>query len=220
MTNTQARWAGVAGIIAAVVLFTGDMLFYYVPGHASLLENMAKVSTDRILLSTATAMLAAWGYFLAAFQVRFAFAPANPIVKNLIFLCFAFIGIAYGVVHANYSAIAISANLAEQHQLELLDSVSLAYEANHLLRAMVYPIFALLSVLFIYQVWQRKTLYPRWIILAFPLLSFLLQYLLKPLLSGTAYVVLMGGWLNLILVLFYTSSTLALWNKNVPGEAL
>jgi len=49
-------------------------------------------------------------------------------------------------------AIATSSKLAIQNNLDLNESVLLASEANNALRLLVYPIFGLLSVLFIYQV--------------------------------------------------------------------
>ena len=76
------------------------------------------------------------------------------------------------------------------------------------------PIFGLLSFLFITQVWKRKTLYPRWILLFFPLIPFLLEDVICKNLSGSISIIICGGYLNHILIIFFTASSIALWNKN------
>jgi len=120
---------------------------------------------------------------------------------------------AYGIVHAEYIAIAITAKLAVQNQLDLISTTELASRINETLRLFVYPLFAILSCVFIYQVWKRKTLYPRWLLLFFPLIPFLFQGLIAKLLTGDAWVIVIGGFLNLILVIFFAASTIALWNS-------
>jgi hypothetical protein len=117
------------------------------------------------------------------------------------------------VVHGAFVAIATSSKLAIENNLDLNDSVALANEANNTLRLIVYPIFGLLSILFITQVWKRKTLYPRWIILFFPLIPFLIQDFICNNLSGNIWIIVCGGYLNHILIIFFTASTIALWNK-------
>jgi hypothetical protein len=77
---------------------------------------------------------------------------------------------------------------------------------------LIYPLFAILSVIFIWQVWQKKTLYPRWMILFYPLLAFILKDLIINLFSGNFRIIIEGGFLNLILVVFFTMSTVSFWN--------
>ena len=137
----------------------------------------------------------------------------KTIIKNIILICFTAITISYGVVHGAFVAIATSSKLAIQNNLDLNESVLLASEANNALRLLVYPIFGLLSVLFIYQVWKKNTLYPRWIILFFPLIPFLIQDFICKNLSGNIWIIVCGGYLNHILIIFFTASTIALWNK-------
>jgi len=148
-------------------------------------------------------------------HVHQAFKPTKPVIKNTILICFAAITISYGVVHGAFVAIATSSKLAVENNLNLNDSVSLAVEANNILRLIVYPIFGLLSILFITQVWKRKTLYPRWIILFFPLIPFLTQDFICKNISGNIWIIVCGGYLNHILIIFFTASTIALWNKKV-----
>lgn len=205
------RTLGLFGILGGLTLFAGDMLFYFNPSNINLNENMGNISNFRIIASSVTALLSAWFYVLGVGQVYHAFKPSKPIYRNTIVLCFGAIAIAYGVIHGAYVAIATSAKLAIQNNLDIVESVSLAREANTILRLLVYPIFAVLSILFIVQVWKKRTLYPRWIILFFPLIPFLIQGLVCRNLSGKIWIIICGGYLNLILVVFFTASTIALW---------
>ena len=214
--NTNNFWTrvlGIFGILGGITLFIGDMFFYYDPSNSNLYQNMGNASDSRIIYSAVTALLAAWFYMLGVIHVYQAFKPSKTLIKNIIFICFAAITISYGVVHGAFVAIATSSKLAIQNNLDLNESILLASEANNVLRILVYPIFGLLSVLFIYQVWKKNTLYPRWIILFFPLIPFLIQDFICKNLSGNIWIIVCGGYLNHILIIFFTASTIALWNK-------
>jgi len=209
-----SRLFGIFGIMGGLTLFSGDMLFYYDPLNTNLYENMGNASDSRIIISTITALIASWLYVLGSIHVYQAFKQTKPIIKNLVLFCFAAISIAYGVVHGVFVAIATSSKLAVENDLNLNQATLLAVEANNILRSIVYPIFGLLSFLFITQVWKRKTLYPRWIILFFPLIPFLLEDVICKNLSGSISIIICGGYLNHILIIFFTASSIALWNKN------
>jgi len=207
------RVLGIFGILGGLTLFAGDMLFYYDPINTNLRENMGNASDFRIITSSLTALIATWFYMLGLVQVYYALKPTKPFVRNIILISFGAILTAYGVIHGAYVAIATSAKLAIQNNLDINEAVFLATEANNILRLFIYPIFGLLSILFIIQVWKIKTLYPRWIILFFPLIPFLIQGLICKSLSGDIWIIICGGYLNLILVVFFTASTIALWNS-------
>ena len=209
-----SRLFGICGIMGGLTLFSGDMLFYYDPINANLYENMGNASDSRIIISTITALIASWLYVLGSIHVYQAFKQTKPIIKNLVLFCFAAISIAYGVVHGAFVAIATSSKLAVENDLNLNQATLLAVEANNILRSIVYPIFGLLSILFITQVWKRKTLYSRWILLFFPLIPFLLEDVICKNLSGSISIIICGGYLNHILIIFFTASSIALWNKN------
>jgi len=213
INNFWTRVLGIFGILGGITLLTGDMLFYYDPTNTNLFENMSNASDSRIIYSAVTALLASWFYILGVIHVYQAFKPTKPLIKNTVLICFAAITISYGVVHGAFVAIATSSKLAIENNLNLNEAVLLASEANNILRLIVYPIFGLLSILFISQVWKKNTLYPRWIILFFPLIPFLIQDFICNNLSGNIWIIVCGGYLNHILIIFFTASTIALWNK-------
>jgi len=208
------RLFGIAGVLGGLILFAGDMLFYYQSGSTNLLMNMANASDERILYSGISALLATWFYLLGLGQVYSAFKSTKVVVRNIVLVTFAGILTAYGIVHAEYVAIALTAKLAIQNQLDVETTSALASSINEVLRLFVYPLFAILSFVFIFQVWKRKTLYPRWILFFFPLVPFLFQGVIVKVLTGNTWTIVVGGFLNLILVVFFTASTVALWNVN------
>lgn len=212
MNQFWQRISGLFGILGGIVLFTGDMLFYYHTENTNLLNNMAYASDYRIKGSAVTALVAAWFYMIGLGQVYYAFRPSKPILRNIVLFSFGSILIAYGVVHGAYTAIATTAKISIENNLDVVENTELARQTNDLLRLFVYPFFAICSFIFITQVWKKRTLYPRWIILFFPLISFLIQGIIGNVLTGKAWVIVMGGYLNLILVVFFTASTIALWN--------
>ncbi len=207
------RFFGIAGMLGGIILFIGDMLFYYSPNSTDFLQNMAVTSDARIIASGVCALLTSWLYLLGAGQVYYAFKIDQSKAKYIVFFSFASIGIAYGIVHAAYLAIAISAKLALANQLDMLSSVELARNANNMLRNIIYPIFALLSVVFITQVWRKKTRYPKWMVFAFPLLPFLLEGLIINNLSGSLKIIISGGYLNIIFFIFFLASSISLWKE-------
>ncbi len=214
MNQTKIRIMGISGLLGGLILFLGDMLFYYDPVNLDIKQNMGNASDLRILFSGMSALFATWFYLFGLGQVYYAFKPTKSVVRNIVIACFASILVAYGIIHAAYIAIAVTAKLAVQNQLDIDTATALASKINQTLRYFVYPFFILLSYLFISQVWKRKTLYPRWIILFFPLIPFLFQGLFDKFLSGSVRIVIIGGYLNLIIVIFFIASTIALWNVN------
>ena len=213
MSTVDQRICGLFGIIGGLLLFAGDMLIYYLGDSTDLLLNMGNVSEQRILLSGLTALLASWFYTLGLGQIHFAFSSSKKVLRRIVVLSFGAILVAYGVIHAGFMAIATSAQLAVANDLDLAVTTALARQIDELLRLLIYPLFALCSVVFIIQVWKKKTHYPRWILFFFPLIPFGLKSFFEQFLGGHIWTIVIGGYYNLMLVLFFTASTIALWNK-------
>ena len=218
MKHIWIRVFGIFGMLGGLTLFAGDMLFYYDPLNTNFLENMSNSSNNRIILSAVSALFATWFYMLGVGQIYYAFKPSSKLMRNIVVISFSAIFITYGVVHGAYIAIATSAKIALENYLNLEETASLAKQANNVLRLFGYPIFAILSYAFVSEVWKKKTLYSRWVILFFPLVPFLFKDLIYSMISGPVDVIIRGGFLNLILVLFYFASTINLWNRKIIKE--
>jgi hypothetical protein len=212
MNQFWIRVLGIFGILGGLILFAGDMLLYYDPVNMSLKRNMGNASDFRIIASGVCALFATWFYMLGLGQVSYAFKTTKPIFRNGVLIFFGSILIAFGIVHGAFLAIATTAKLATEHNLNINEAVLLSEKTNGILRLFVYPLVGILSILFISQVWKRKTLYPRWIILFFPIIPFLIEDLVTKYLPNNIWIIIKGGYLNIILVIFFTASTIALWN--------
>ena len=210
ITHKTAIFLGFSGMLGALVLFAGDMLFYYNGAQTDFITNMSVSSDARIIASGITALIAAWLYTLGAGQIYYAFQPAKTWVRLMVFLSFAAIMITYGVVHGAYIAIATSAKNAAALGMAAESFTGLAITANNALRFMAYLPFAIFSLLFIPAVWLKHTHYPRWVILFSPVVLFLLRDLIVGNFEGGFKTIIGGGYLNLLLLLFFIASTIAL----------
>ena len=213
------RALGVIGSLGGLVLFAGDMLLYYDPISTDLNQNMGHASDARITASGICGLVATWFYMIGLAQVYIAFTPSKQIIRTITIVCFGSILIAFGVVHGAFLAIATTAKLSIENHLDINKAVALSQHINQSLRLLVYPIFGILSLVFIHAVWNKNTLYPRWVILCFPLLPFLLEGIITNALPENLWVIIKGGYLNILLIIFFTASTIALWNSNPKTTA-
>lgn len=214
ISPNAALFFGIMGILGSLTLFTGDMLFYYRGSEMDFIANMAQASDSSITLSAISALFAAWFYTIAAGQMYYAFQPAEKWLQLSIFLSFLAIMIAYGIVHAAYVAIAISAKNASALGVSPHSLVELAVTVNHTLRDIVYVPFALFTLLFTFAVVQKKSYFPRWILIPSPIVLFVLSEFLINLLTGEIKAIVSGGYLNLLLLVFFSCTTFALWRKS------
>jgi len=191
------------------------MLFYYNGDETDYIANLANSSDQRIIASGVFALISAWLYTLGSGQIYYAFQPAKKWIRLTMFFSFAAIMITYGVVHGAYVAIAVAAKNAVQLGMPADSMTDLAVAANNALRNIAYLPFAIFTVLFIPSVWSGNTHFPKWIILFCPVVPYLLQGFIVSNLSGKWLVIIGGGYLNLILVLFFTATTIALGLKKI-----
>jgi len=210
ISRKGALWLGVCGILGSLVLFTGDMLYYYRGDETDLLANMSAVTDERIIISGVLALIAAWLYVAGSGQVFYAFQPEKASMRWLVFASFVMIMVAYGIIHGAYVAIATSAPIAGEMGLPPGDLTELAVAVNQALRYLVYLPFAVFTIGFTISVWRKRTYYPRWMLIFSPIVPFLLKGVIVGSLEGKMKVIIGDGYLNLILLLFFTSSTIAL----------
>jgi hypothetical protein len=112
INQSWLRIMGILGLLGGLILFAGDMLFYYDSANANLKINMGNASDTRLMLSGISALFATWFYLFGLVQVYYAFKPTNIAVRNTVIISFAAILTAYGIIHAAYVAIAVASKLA------------------------------------------------------------------------------------------------------------
>merc|ERR1712129_418826 len=119
----------------------------------------------------------------------------------------------------NSIAYVTTAGLAREHGLDLYDTVANARGSNDSMRLPIYPLFAAVTLFFLPAVWTRNTHYPRWMCVTYPLLMFALLVPVNNLgleyFPANVYQIVMGGYYPLMWVVFYGSSTIALWNAKI-----
>jgi len=219
ITRESAVWLGLCGVAGSLVLFAGDMLFYFRGDSTDLVLNMGMASSQSIIASGLCALIAAWLYTLAAGQIYYAFQATKKWQRLSVFFSFLAVMIAYGVIHGAFVAIATSAKNALELGLPANALTELARDANNALRTIVYIPFIIFTCLFTPLVWMKKTLYPRWLILVSPVVLFLLNDLIVRNLQGQWKTIIAGGYLNLMLTVFFLASTISLYRtaKNQPS---
>jgi hypothetical protein len=208
------RWLGLSGILGAIVLFAGDMLYYFKPNVGlSSITTMGSVPEWRLLAGGATSLIAAWLYTMGAGQIYFALKPAGKKISLAAFISFAAVMIAYGIAHASFFSIGSSAKnaLFTGAKMELMTKLPSQYFS--LIVKITYVPVVIVTVLFVYSVIFRKTLYSWWIIPFFPVFPYLFEGIIRKHLSGTLQVIIAGGYKNLIMLVFFLISTIVLWNS-------
>jgi hypothetical protein len=223
------RWSGVAGALGALVLFAGDLLFYFGttnprPGAIFLdvmAATMSEVAPWRLLVSGALAPIGGWLCLVGAWQVYLALQPAGRRIAVWTGGAFAALMVWAAVFHAALVPQAMGQQIAR-----LLGERGAAAELAVQLPAQFFSALLLVlagpllvyTVLFVFAVLARPTRYPRWMVAVTPTLLFVITHVpeyLTPAASGVGYVVyclLAGGAANLGLLLFFAAATAALWH--------
>ncbi len=213
ITHRWSRILGLIGVLGGLLLLTGDLLFYYRGDSIDLLSNMGNVADFRIEISGMLALLASWCYLLGVGHIAFGLGSAGIRYRYIILICFAFIFVAYGVVHGAYVAIATSAQLSVEYNMDMDVATALAASVNDDIRLLIYPVAILLTWTFVRSVWLGHTRYPRWIICFFPMVLLPFQFLFSAILSGGLWAIVVGGYYNLMFVVFFVASSLSLWRQ-------
>jgi len=213
------RWLGIAGILGAVALFSGDMLYLFdANSEWSRLKTLSNTPDQQFLLSGICALFAAWFYTLGAGQIYFALRPSGRILSKLTFLSFAAIMIGYGVAHAAYFSIITGAKATFLVGIDAEAVTELPDRYFNLLVKILLIPGIVATLLFVYTVFFRRTHYPRWIIIFFPMFLYLLDDLIVERLHGGLKMIIQGGYANLIMLLFFAISTIVLWNGGAVSK--
>lgn len=195
------------GILGTLIMFTGDMLLYFDPGHAdmtpeSIVATMRKLNIYRVMAGGAVGPLAAllycFGYFGLAGMVR----PEYPRIRAAIFLVFT-VGTLYGggAYHSHFPTMAFA---VAENGTGVIPAVATYIDC---LGLAAFSLWALGSLIFHYAVFSGRTYCRKWIALTAPLplalLIFVLIYLPPPLL-----IVIAGGWYCLMMTIFFAACLL------------
>ena len=210
------RLAGLAGLLGALLFFCGDMLFYgHVGSGASFHEGMQHVvreaSLIRLFIGGLLGPIAACFCIIGFWHVRQNITPRSPLLGRLTFYCFAAMMVAGSAVHALW----VPRGLASKYEVALNTCAPDLFAALRGYWEVAYNLAAVPAyigaVLLLFVVVFRRSIYPRWTALA----NFGLLSLLAPIVARTSApigAILVGGFTNLSIAVFFLVSVLSTWN--------
>ena len=216
------RLTGLAGVAGALLFFCGDMLFY---GHfgsgAAFRDGMLRVVRDgsltRLFVGGLMGPVAACLCLVGCWHVRRNVVTRSPVVGRVVFVALAATMVIGSAVHALWvpRGLAIKysdalAGVAPELVAALKDYWSFAYQMAEV-PAYVAAILLLVLVL------SGKSRYPRWTVFAnFGVLS--LAAPLAERVPSPFGAVLVGGFTNLSIALFFLVSVLSTWKNTQPND--
>jgi hypothetical protein len=211
------RLAGLSGLVGALLFFVGDMLFYGHFGSGArfadgMLAIVLRASPARLfaggLVGPFAACLCIVGFWHVYLNVR----PSGAFVGRLMLVAFSVLMVAGSAVHTLWTAKGLALKYcygAEAPCSQLLATLKSYWALAYNLGSIPGYIGAALLVALIVL---GKTWYPRWTVIINPavLLAFspLAYYVPSPL--GA---ILVGGYTNLSIAVFFLISVLTTWKR-------
>ncbi len=210
---TIIRFGGIAGILGALIVAAGDLLYHHIPGSKqSLPERMSSLPQPRQVMAGMLGLIGSWFYLLGAFHLYYAFLPVGGIFALVLAIAFAMVASSYGTGHAAFYAIWSGAKVARDHRLDI-DSAGRLGEAFYSRLVLVtYAPVAVASLLMLYGVLSGRSAYPLWMAPFLPIVLYLLRAPILKLLRGRLHELVRDSYDNSILLVFFLLSTILLWN--------
>ncbi len=195
------NFAGV-GLLASILIFIGDMLFYFTTVEINdmskeLLPSMGLVPKWRLFTGGVLGPIAAFLYLFGIYAIYLSINNKQKFWAILLSISFAIGIIAGGSAHSIFPVFGILANLGHPELIDILAYLQILGYISFIGMGLSWTIFTVLVL-------AKKTLLPRLSVLFNPtvLLWFgdLTHQLPKP-----YKVVIAGGWNNIILIIFFLS---------------
>ncbi len=211
------RLAGLTGLVGALLFFCGDMLFY---GHwgagASFREGMQTVlrqgSLTRLFTGGLVGPVAACLCIIGFWHVRQNIVPRSPLLGRVVFYALAGMMVVGSAVHALWVPRGLAIKYSDAvggYAPDLLAALRRYWEIAYDLAAVPAYFGAILLAILVVL---GKSLYPRWTVLA----NFGVLSLLAPLAERTSAplgAILVGGFTNLSIAIFFLVSVISTWNQ-------
>ena len=219
--ETVSRMTGLAGVTGALLFFAGDMLFYGHWGsgakfHEGVVEVLRDGSLTRLFVGGLVGPMAACLCLIGCWHVRGNIINRSPLIGRIAFFAFATMMVIGSALHALWvpRGLAIKysdkvAAVAPELIAALKNYWSFAYKMAEV------PAYAA-AILLLIIVLLGQTRYPRWTALA----NFGVLSLVAPLAEQVPYplgAVLVGGFTNLSIAVFFLVSVIATWNAGAAN---
>ena len=205
MKPVTVRLCGYAGLLGALAMFAGDMLFYgqWASGADALNNIWARVQQSNpthLVLGGLTSILGGIGYTLGVAYIYARISTGRAWLKLCILGGFFAIAIIATATHAVWGSFALAINSGAANAVQIGDYLALYFQIGGIVA--VVP-----SILLAIAVVTRQTKWPIWFVVINPAVIYLLlstaAYLPAPI--GAPVV---GGAFNIAFIIFYATSLL------------
>ena len=206
-------WIGLAG---ALLIFAGDMLLYYTPedfacGPKSsaeerinaIIDVMKELPAGRVMAGGMIGPIAAFLYCIGFYHIVLMTNEQTYTLAMAAFLLSCFGIIIGGAYHSHCAYLGL---LGDDEGWNALNAAMKYFQKMPLI---LYAGEGIGFLLLIFLIVTGKTVLPRWIFLLSPGMLFLLKPAVSRLPKG-ARVIISGGWMNLISVIYYSAVLIAI----------
>lgn len=206
-------WIGLAG---ALLMFAGDMLLYYTPedfacGPKSsaeerinaIIDVMKELPAGRVMAGGMIGPIAAFLYCIGVYHIVLMTNEQTYTLAMAAFLLSCFGIIIGGAYHSHCAYLGL---LGDDGGRNALNAAMKYFQKMPLI---LYAGEGIGFLLLIFLIVTRKTVLPRWIFLLSPGMLFQLKPAVSRLPKG-ARVIISGGWMNLISVIYYSAVLIAI----------
>jgi hypothetical protein len=212
-TIWSLRILGLCGVLGAILLMSGDLLYNHIPGStATVAEKMVRHSSSRLINAGTLGLFGSWFYVLASLHVFLAFRPAGELFSYSLLLLFGAVMISYGVLHSSYFSVAAGARTAVENGKDANAGGRLGNAFFQQLLNITFIPVGISSLMMLYGIVSGHSLYPRWMVIFLPILIYLLKVPVVRILRGHLRELVNDCYDNLVLFIFFLASTLVLWN--------
>lgn len=212
------KLTGLAGVIAGLLMFSGDMLFYGHWGsganfHQGMIATVRQACDQRLFTGGLIGPVAACLFIVGFWHVFLNLEPRAPAAARVVFLSLSAFMVGGSAVHALWTPYGLALKYCYGQEApcsQLIEVIRSYWTAAYKLTAVpAYFGFILLIAL----VLVGRTRYPRWTVIANPAILLLLEPLAE---RGPAPwgAVLSGGFTNLSFVVFFLISVATTWSEH------
>jgi hypothetical protein len=207
--NKKIILFGILGIAGSLLMFSGDMLFYftnedytYVSDNISIV--MGTMPAWRLQVGGFLGIVAGFLYLFGYYMIYKAVEVKSKKPAVIIFFIWLFCTILGAGYHSHFPYLGYAARyITEVTVLTEFENMLIPYVlVNMSLHVIVSSYFAILII-------AKKTLFPRWFVVLTPIVLLWVIYLLKQLPSPFSNV-LAGGWYNLMNTIFFLAAIMVL----------
>jgi len=216
-SDQRRRLSGLSGLVGALLFFAGDMLFYghFGPGAGfadGMLATVIRASPGRLFAGGLVGPFAACMCIIGFWHVYLNVRPSGVFVGRLMLVAFSVLMVAGSAVHTLWTAKGLALKYcygAGAPCSELLAAMKSYWALAYNLGAIPGYIGAVLLIALIVL---GRTWYPRWTVITNPAVLLAFSPLADQVPSPLG-AILVGGFTNLSIAVFFLVSVLTTWKR-------